>query len=136
MSGQPSKYKSEFCEMLIEHMSKGLSFETFANVVCVSPDNVRSWRKTQPEFKDAYKIGCAKRLELYEKIGLQLATGKIKGNSSVWIFAMKAFFKYRDNDPVNNVTNVQVNYDSLPEEQKLKVLQEALKQLEQKELAE
>ena len=47
---------------------------------------------------------------------------------------MKAFFKYRDNDPQQ--TNIQVNYDSLPEEQKLKVLQEALKHIEAKECVE
>ena len=27
--GRPTKYKPEYCEMLIEHMSEGLSFESF-----------------------------------------------------------------------------------------------------------
>lgn len=102
-----SKYKDFYCDELIEHMSKGLSFETFANTIPISPRILREWRKEHPEFQEAYRIGHTKRLEMFEKLGLQMIAGKSKGNASAWVFAMKAFFKHREND--DNKVNVQVN---------------------------
>ena len=53
--GQPSKYKSEYCEMLKDHMSKGHPFETFAARAGVCKATLYAWLKHE-EFKEARDI--------------------------------------------------------------------------------
>ena len=31
--GRPTKYKKKYCKMLIDHMKKGLTYETFAATI-------------------------------------------------------------------------------------------------------
>jgi len=88
--GRPTKYKEEYCEQLIEHMSLGHSFESFASVVNVNRDTLYEWCSTQPNFSDAKKCGSSKSLKALEEIGLDGMKGLIKGfNVAAWIFMCK-----------------------------------------------
>lgn len=96
-AGRPTKYKPEFCEMLIKHMTRGLSFESFAGQCDTHFDSLYEWCKKYPEFSEAKKIGTAKSREVWEMIGINGAVGKIKGfNVVAWIFNMKNRFGWRD----------------------------------------
>ena len=87
--GRPSKYKPEYCEALIEHMARGLSYEAFAAQCNVCRDTLYEWEKRYPEFFDSKKIGHAKLLKFFEELGFGLMSGDVKGNAAVYIFTMK-----------------------------------------------
>lgn len=108
--GRPSLYKVEYCEMLVAHMKKGKSFDTFGIEIGVHPDTVDDWaglevveingtkveRPRHPEFLRAKKEGFKASLKYWESLGVDLITGKIKGKAAVWIFTMKNRFKWTD----------------------------------------
>ena len=121
--GRPTKYKQEYCQMLIDHMSTGLSFESFAAVIKVNRDSLYEWEKVHPDFSDAKKIGLDNCLLFWEKLGINniINTSESLGqgmssskslNASVYIFNMKNRFKWRDKQPdeaevvVNNVNTM------------------------------
>lgn len=56
-AGQPTKYKPEYCEMLIEHMSKGKPFQTFAAKIKVKRSTLYNWASEIPEFAEAKAMG-------------------------------------------------------------------------------
>lgn len=106
--GRPTKYKHEYCEMLIDHMSNGLSYETFSAVIGVSRAVLYDWEKAYPEFLDAKKEAFDQCQLFWEKEGAkglwnethyndQGKPTKSKSlNSTVWIFNMKNRFNWSD----------------------------------------
>ena len=50
---RPTKYKKEFCEKLVKHLSDGFSFESFAGLVDVCEDTIYEWCNKHPEFSEA-----------------------------------------------------------------------------------
>ena len=100
--GQPTKYQPEYCQMLIDHMTQGLSFQSFAGVVGVDRDTIYNWIHLFPEFSDARnKANEAGRLSL-EKLGIALAAGKVDGNVAAWIFTMKNRMGWRDRQEIEH----------------------------------
>lgn len=103
LPGRPTSYKPEYCEMLIKHMSQGLSFESFGAVIGVHRATVFDWAKDgnelkYPGFSDAKKIAQDKCRLFWEKIGIGLATGREElkgGNPAIWIYNMKCRFPDR-----------------------------------------
>lgn len=73
--GRPTRYQKEYCQQLIDHMSQGLSFDTFAGRISVNPDSLYEWVKVHSAFSEAKKIGTAKRNFLVESMYVQAATG-------------------------------------------------------------
>lgn len=107
-AGAPSKYEPKYCQMLIDHMSQGLSIEAFAGVADISIDTIYKWVKKHPEFAEAKKTGTAKSRLLWEKAGMQ---GMYMGgkdtpfNSTIWIFNMKNRFGWKDKHEVSGDPN-------------------------------
>jgi len=120
--GRPSKYRTEFCALLVGHMGNGLSFESFAGVIDVWKSTLYEWEKQFPEFSDAKKRGEAKRLLWFEKRGQTLMEkGGGNGSASAWIFAMKAQADWSETLNIN----APFNYRELPAEKKAQVLAQA-----------
>jgi len=96
--GQPTKYKPEYCEQLIEHMSKGLSFECFGPKIGVNRDTLYEWCKVHSEFSDAKKRAVDACLLWWEQISIDwIVNEKFNSlNSASWIFSMKNRFKWTD----------------------------------------
>lgn len=107
--GAPTKYDPKYCAMLIEHMSEGLSFDSFAGVVGVCGDTCYEWAKVHKEFSEAKKLGTKKALLWFEKIANAAIMGRPRKNkkgevvfdpkgfnSTVWVFSMKNKFNWRD----------------------------------------
>ena len=118
--GRPTKYNESYPQMLIEHMAKGFSFESFAGLVGVSKETIYTWTETYSEFLDAKKIAFEKNRMFWENLGIEHILNKSKSeagigsentslNSTVWIFNMKNRFpkEWRDKQEVDN--NVTVN---------------------------
>lgn len=69
--GRPTLYKPEYCKKVIDHMAKGLSFESFAGTIDTNRDTLYQWTKVHPDFSDAHKTGVDKSLLHWEKIGME-----------------------------------------------------------------
>lgn len=92
--GRPSKYKKEYCQQLIDHMSQGFSYYSFAGLLGVCRDSLYQWEMDYPAFSYSKKIAFDKCLLHWETVGFQILRGK--GSAATWIFNMKARFGYRD----------------------------------------
>jgi DNA-binding XRE family transcriptional regulator len=106
--GRPTLYKEEFCDLLISHMEKGYSYESFAGLLGVSKQTIYDWEKANQEFLDSKKIGTEKSRLFWEKVGIEnivnidtmekdesgsFTAVKKSLNSAVYIFNMKNRFK-------------------------------------------
>lgn len=121
--GRPSKYKPEYCSMLVEHMKTGLSFESFAAVIAVNQDTLHEWAKVHSAFSEAKKDAYALNLLFWEQHGIDGLYNKSTFdresgisetrslNSTVWIFNMKNRHKWRDKQP--DETDVIVNNNNV-----------------------
>jgi len=97
--GATASYKPEYCDMLIDFMSKGYSLEAFAGHVNTTISSVYRWLKHPDlgDFREAKNIGEGKQREFWEQVGRLGLMGKIKGfNTSVWIFNMKNRYGWSD----------------------------------------
>ncbi len=94
-AGRPTLYREEFCDELIEHMTQGLSFESFAGRIGTCRSILYDWVRDYPEFSDAKKKGTDAGLLCWELKGLNALNDKTF-RDSVYIFTMKARFKWAD----------------------------------------
>lgn len=117
--GQPTKYKPEYCDLLLEHMEGGLSFESFAGKVRVHKETLYEWCKANPDFKQAKEVGTELSRLWWETLGrdnaVNVSERDSEGNSSsrsmnapTWIFNMKNRFGWRDKQPDEN-DSVNIN---------------------------
>lgn len=98
-----TKFKPEYCEMLIEHMKQGYDFRSFGPAIGVSKMTIHTWKNRYPEFKAAYEEGLDHAFHFWERIGMAGMTGKIKNfNATVWIFTLKNRFGWRDRQDIEH----------------------------------
>lgn len=92
------RYRIEFCPMLIDHMDKGLSYESFAKVAGVTVSTLKQWETLHPEWVQAKAEGFAGKLLFWERVMLGHVTGEVKANPAALIFALKNAFPehYKD----------------------------------------
>lgn len=142
--GRPSKYKPEYCQMLIDHMGSGLSYESFAAVIKVNRDTLYAWEKEYPDFSDAKKEAFDQNLLFWEKLGIDHVLNEAHEeeseedgtykktskslNHTVWIFNMKNRHKWRDKQPDENEVIVN-NFANLSEDDIDRKIQEKMTKL-------
>lgn len=122
-----SKFKPEYCALLIDHMKEGLSFESFGAVVKVNRDTLFEWAKVHPEFKQAKEEAYALNLLFYEKIGRAGMTGKLKDwNVTAWIFNMKNRHGWRDRqkDEAEVIVKNEISVSKVNLEERIKQVKE------------
>ena len=85
-AGQPTKYKPEYCEMIIEDFAKGGHMRTFAYLIGVETKTLYNWMDAHHEFLQARKKAQNASFVFWNKINIGLATGKLKGNGAICIF--------------------------------------------------
>lgn len=115
---RPTKYDPKYCEMLIEHMSEGLSFDSFAGVLGVTRATIYNWANDYPEFLDAKSIGRQKGMLFDEKLLTKGTQGKQKGyNIAAHKWKMANMYKWSDRvEQKTENTTVQINIDSTDSE--------------------
>lgn len=86
--GRPTKYKKEYCEMIVEYMSGGASITSFAASIDVARSTITDWTAIHPEFRAAVKKGKAKCAAWWEKLGREGAQGS-DVNPTLVIFGLK-----------------------------------------------
>lgn len=109
--GTPTKYRPEYCQMLIDHFSKGLSFKAFAGKVNVQERTLFNWLEQNPDFKTAKEIGEPMARLFWERMGIAGVAGQVKGfNPAGWIFNMKNRFRddWRDRQEIEHQVRPQI----------------------------
>src|SRR5690554_5877361 len=103
--GRPSKYKPEYCQMLIDHMAEGASMTSFAAEIDVARSTLNEWADEYPDFSEAVKKGKAKCAAWWERVGRKNAiTGD--GNATLVIFGLKNMGAedWRDKQEIDHTT--------------------------------
>lgn len=91
------EFKKEYCSKLIEHMSEGLSYESFAGTIGVHRDTLYQWDREYPEFLESKKIGKEKLLLFFERLGRAGMSGKIEGfDSKIFTLTVKNHLGWSD----------------------------------------
>jgi len=131
------KYDKRYCGLLIEHMSKGYSYQSFSGVLGVNPSCVDQW-EAKPEWLEAKKIAFSKCQLFWEKLGIDHVIGESTAgvgskslNASAWIFNMKNRFGWRDKQP-EEVPTININVESLSDEELEKILKTYIKEKSKK----
>lgn len=91
-----SKYKSEYCQQLIDAQSAGKSQVWFAAEIHVCRDTLNNWATEIPEFKDALakaKIG----FERYWEANYQEDMRTNKANGAMWMNYMRNRCNWNNN---------------------------------------
>jgi transposase len=86
--GRPTKYKPEFCDLVIDLMSQGRSLDGCAPIMGVHPDSLYQWQHDYPEFSDAVRIGRAHATQFWEDRLIKVADG-LPGNANSIMWALK-----------------------------------------------
>lgn len=95
-----SKYKPEFCQLVVDHMSQGFDFDTLSHRLGVTPQTMYNWVKKYPDFNTAYHNGKSAQKEFYQKLCLNNAITN-KGNASMCIFLAKNKLNYTDKQQID-----------------------------------
>lgn len=105
------KYNVDYCDLIIEHMGEGHTLESFAGRVGIHPRTVQAWKHEHPEFDEAVEIGFRKALYYWEKIHMDAASGRSKGNAAAIIFKLKNTFKswYKDRQEIDHSSYAQIS---------------------------
>jgi hypothetical protein len=89
--GRPSKYKPEFCELVIEYGKAGKSAAWMAAELGVDKDSLYEWAKVHPEFSDAFTRARLESQRWWEDKG-QSGMEAPGFNASIWSRSMAARF--------------------------------------------
>jgi len=91
------KFKPEYIEQLLEHMSKGFTFGSFLTHIPVRRSTMYQWVHDIPEWAEAKERGEAMCEEWWINLGRGAAMGQIKNFSgAAWVFTMKNLFQWKD----------------------------------------
>jgi len=106
--GRPTKYKEEYCDLIVEHMKNGESAISFAKSIDVCMDTLSEWKKVHPNFSAAYKKAQSYSEDYWTKEGqkgMWNEPGQRTLNTGVWAFYMKARFGWKDRQEIQHSTN-------------------------------
>ncbi|NQX99779.1 MAG: hypothetical protein HRT70_01350 [Flavobacteriaceae bacterium] len=96
--GRPTSYREEYAEMLIQHMSQGMTYTSFAGhpEVRVNVDTLYNWEKLHPAFSEAKSIGKAASEYFLLEAGHSSLFDKQNFNTTMWYMMMKNMHGWRD----------------------------------------
>ena len=120
------KYSSEFCRKVIEHLASGLSLSSFAGVIGVTSETVRSWNKTIEEFHEAVEIGKAKHHLKIDQLMIQAVVDEdIQFKPLQFLAKNRHPESYRDSVELELIKNI----DKLTDEELINEIEEMKKKL-------
>ena len=103
--GRPTKYKPEYCQMVVDHMAEGASLTSFAAEIDVARSSINVWMEEHPEFSESVKRGKAKCAAWWERLGRNNAISG-DGNATLVIFGLKNMGAedWRDKQEIDHTT--------------------------------
>lgn len=91
--GQPTKYREEYCEKVIEVMMGGASKGEVCLELECTYQTFLNWQEKFPEFKTAVAKGLNFSKGKWEQMGRRAAFGQVENfNATAYIFNMKNRF--------------------------------------------
>jgi hypothetical protein len=115
--GRPDKYEKKYCDMLIDHMSNGYSFQSFAGEISVTIKTLYNWCDTYPDFLHAMEIGRAKGLNYDEKLLTKGALGTLRGyNFNAHKWKMANMYRWSEKVEQTNIDITKEDTEKLKEE--------------------
>jgi len=89
-------FEEKYCQMLIDHMTNGMSYESFGSKINKGRSTLYDWEKHHETWREAKDIACEMALSFFEKRLIAKVSGhEIKGintkdiDTSCLIFALK-----------------------------------------------
>lgn len=104
--GRPTKYKPEFCEVVIEKMKEGAAIEELPYYLDVCTDTIYEWAKVHPEFSDSLKIGRNYSRAVWMNWGRKNLRDE-DFNYTGWYMNMKNRFGWRDKIESDHQVNLK-----------------------------
>jgi len=97
-----SAFKEEYGPRLIEWMSRGESFNSFAGQIGIPIRVLEAWVEKYESFKEAFEIGEAVSLGHWEKIAKLQSVGLIKGSATMIQYILNNRFgdKYKQKQEI------------------------------------
>jgi transposase len=108
-AGRPTKYKPEFCEIVIACGDEGKGKAEMARELEIHHSTFSAWQEEHPEFSAAVKEALFRSQAWWEGKGRQATFGEVQGfNATSYIFNMKNRFpdEWRDKHEVENKHDV------------------------------
>ena len=93
--GRPTKYKPEYCALVIEEMKQGASIEELPLVLDVVCSTIYQWQEQFPEFSEAIKRGVSFSQAWWMKKGRTNLENK-EFSATLFYMNMKNRFGWRD----------------------------------------
>ena len=114
------RYRDEYDQMLISHMSKGMSFMSFGGVVNAGRATMYEWCGRYPKFKEAKQVGelkCQQWME--QRLAIKISGQDVKGidtkkiDTTALIFALKTRFHktYGEKTETEHKGEIKINID-------------------------
>ncbi len=76
--GQPSKYRPEFCERIVDLAKKGRTFQMIACEFGVHVDSLHEWAAKVPQFSEAKKLARQWQEVKFQQMFMKGMVGKLK----------------------------------------------------------
>lgn len=113
--GTDTLYRPEYCELLMEHMSKGFSFTSFGGEIGRGRTTLFEWLDEHPEFRRAKDVGHEKAKKFFEAMAIGKMDGSIaKGDTPLLTLFLRTRFRdeYTDRVEIANAddTSLKVAY--------------------------
>lgn len=106
--GRPSKYKPEFCDIMVDMAEQGKSRVQCAVAIGVHRDTLYEWGEKHEAFSDALKKSRDLAESYWEnKINEMMENGELVQTSPMMMFYMKCRFGWRDRDASQVNVNAQ-----------------------------
>ena len=115
--GRPTDFREDLCELLVDHMAAGFSFESFAGRPDVGTHKgvLYEWVARHPSFTDAKRRGEEAGRMWWERQAVECARNRSEGgkaeslNTSLWRLVMMNRFGLHDAAKINvELTNPDV----------------------------
>lgn len=108
-AGRPSKYKSEFCDRVIELGKEGKSYAQIAAALGVARDTIYDWQEKFPEFSYAMKNAREASLAWWEDQGQKNLEASSFQSSTYKFFMERRFPKEYGTDDRKGSINLNIS---------------------------
>ena len=95
--GRPPKYDIAFHPSEVIRLGKeGRSKAQMCSAFGIARETLYDWERKHKEFSDALKIAAEHREAFWTSFGMQIATGRLKGNPTMFIWMSKNIISWKD----------------------------------------
>jgi len=112
--GGDTRYRYDYCQMLVNHRMAGKSFASFGVLAGVGVATLKKWVEENQDFKEAMELAEVASLSYWEDMAHDQSNGDIKGSSTTLLAMLKNNFGdfYKDKTEIEHTGGVVFKIDS------------------------